>query len=339
MASSGEGKKGGKPILIQRPLRAFKQQQALANDEELARKIQQEEEQRSKQFHNDELLAQQLAEEMRSQENGEASDGECAEQLQREFNRYRGMTQVDLLLARQLQRQEEETVNARRHMLQQQRLGFQQLRGDDPEVGVSDSDLGNQGPSLRPRVIGAPQRVTVVQSGGRGRNIIQFGSGNPFMRQRFPIRQHPPNAQLPDGESDPETMLLSMGGGMNSDFINIMQDPMLLVMAMSRASDFTGNEQNVNVSDYDGLWELAERLGEVQRKGVSEAEIGNLPTYLYQAGASAAQNTDCQVCLSAFEPGETLRSLPCLHDYHSKCIDEWLKRNSTCPICRHDVRQ
>ncbi|XP_046560874.1 RING finger protein 44-like [Haliotis rubra] len=134
-------------------------------------------------------------------------------------------------------------------------------------------------------------------------------------------------------------MLLSIGGGMNSDFINIMQDPMLLVMAMSRAADFTGNEQNVDVSDYDGLWELAERLGEVQRKGVSEEEIGNLPTHSFQAGASAAQNTDCQVCLTAFQPGETLRTLPCLHEYHSECIDEWLKRNATCPICRQDVRQ
>jgi hypothetical protein len=31
-----------------------------------------------------------------------------------------------------------------------------------------------------------------------------------------------------------------------------------------------------------------------------------------------------------------LRSIPeCNHYFHAACIDEWLKMNGTCPICRN----
>lgn len=30
--------------------------------------------------------------------------------------------------------------------------------------------------------------------------------------------------------------------------------------------------------------------------------------------------------------------LPCMHAFHCKCIDNWLKNNTKCPICRTNVR-
>ncbi|XP_010555723.1 PREDICTED: putative RING-H2 finger protein ATL21A [Tarenaya hassleriana] len=43
----------------------------------------------------------------------------------------------------------------------------------------------------------------------------------------------------------------------------------------------------------------------------------------------------CPICLSEYEPKETLRTIPtCRHCFHSECIDEWLKLSATCPICR-----
>uniref|UniRef100_A0A8C2K637 RING-type domain-containing protein n=1 Tax=Cyprinus carpio TaxID=7962 RepID=A0A8C2K637_CYPCA len=45
------------------------------------------------------------------------------------------------------------------------------------------------------------------------------------------------------------------------------------------------------------------------------------------------------ICFSEYKAGERLRILPCLHDYHVKCIDRWLKENATCPICRADVSE
>uniref|UniRef100_A0A3P8X2S6 RING-type domain-containing protein n=1 Tax=Cynoglossus semilaevis TaxID=244447 RepID=A0A3P8X2S6_CYNSE len=45
----------------------------------------------------------------------------------------------------------------------------------------------------------------------------------------------------------------------------------------------------------------------------------------------------CQICFCDYTDGEKLRMLPCFHDYHMKCIDRWLKDNTTCPICRANL--
>ncbi|GFR70700.1 E3 ubiquitin-protein ligase Arkadia [Elysia marginata] len=45
----------------------------------------------------------------------------------------------------------------------------------------------------------------------------------------------------------------------------------------------------------------------------------------------------CTICLSEFESGEDVRRLPCMHLFHSDCVDKWLKTNKKCPICRVDI--
>ncbi|KNA13224.1 hypothetical protein SOVF_118690 [Spinacia oleracea] len=44
----------------------------------------------------------------------------------------------------------------------------------------------------------------------------------------------------------------------------------------------------------------------------------------------------CPICLSEYQPKEALRSIPeCNHYFHADCIDEWLRMNATCPLCRN----
>ncbi|KAJ0267215.1 RING/U-box superfamily protein [Hirschfeldia incana] len=48
----------------------------------------------------------------------------------------------------------------------------------------------------------------------------------------------------------------------------------------------------------------------------------------------------CAICLSEYEPKETLRTIPlCQHCFHADCIDEWLKLNGSCPVCRNSPEQ
>jgi len=42
----------------------------------------------------------------------------------------------------------------------------------------------------------------------------------------------------------------------------------------------------------------------------------------------------CVVCLGEYQDGDTLRRLPCGHDFHVSCIDKWLMQHCTCPVCR-----
>ncbi|OMP02940.1 Zinc finger, RING-type [Corchorus olitorius] len=48
----------------------------------------------------------------------------------------------------------------------------------------------------------------------------------------------------------------------------------------------------------------------------------------------------CSICLSEYKAKETIRTITdCDHYFHSNCIDEWLKVNATCPVCRNSPHQ
>ncbi|XP_042064311.1 putative RING-H2 finger protein ATL21A [Salvia splendens] len=44
----------------------------------------------------------------------------------------------------------------------------------------------------------------------------------------------------------------------------------------------------------------------------------------------------CPICLVDYCPKDILRCIPeCQHCFHSECVDEWLRLNSSCPLCRN----
>ncbi|XP_062928182.1 uncharacterized protein si:ch211-59o9.10 isoform X2 [Mobula hypostoma] len=90
-------------------------------------------------------------------------------------------------------------------------------------------------------------------------------------------------------------------------------------------------------NDYEDLLAFEESQGSaVAQKKLSTADINRLPIKFFDPKC-AAEKTQCHICFNDYSSGEKLRILPCLHDYHSRCIDRWLKGHLTCPICRVDV--
>ncbi|KAJ4892316.1 RING/U-box superfamily protein [Raphanus sativus] len=46
----------------------------------------------------------------------------------------------------------------------------------------------------------------------------------------------------------------------------------------------------------------------------------------------------CSICLQDTAEGEKMRRLTaCSHCFHADCIDPWLEKRSTCPLCRAQV--
>ncbi|KAJ4909788.1 hypothetical protein Rs2_04409 [Raphanus sativus] len=101
------------------------------------------------------------------------------------------------------------------------------------------------------------------------------------------------------------------------------------------------------------------------QEGASEADLSILPKYKFQmmnngekqsdgggkmipmeaAGTEysgnervlLAEDADCCICLSSYEDGTELVTLPCNHHFHSTCIVKWLKMNATCPLCKFNI--
>ncbi|CAH8328616.1 unnamed protein product [Eruca vesicaria subsp. sativa] len=72
----------------------------------------------------------------------------------------------------------------------------------------------------------------------------------------------------------------------------------------------------------------------VASRGLDAAVMKSLPVFAFSE-STHGDLTECAVCLSEFEEGESGRVLPnCKHTFHVECIDMWFHSHSTCPLCR-----
>lgn len=69
---------------------------------------------------------------------------------------------------------------------------------------------------------------------------------------------------------------------------------------------------------------IAQRIGLIQ----------HLPTGTFDG---SKKNRECVICMVEFAIDDPIRFLPCMHIYHTSCIDDWLMRSFTCPSCMEPV--
>lgn len=85
-------------------------------------------------------------------------------------------------------------------------------------------------------------------------------------------------------------------------------------------------------------------------KGASDDQISRLHCWRYKEadpnlehgngidGSSALnENPECCICLAKYRDKEEMRQLPCSHMFHLKCVDQWLKIISCCPLCKQEI--
>ncbi|KAI3466249.1 hypothetical protein Pfo_022912 [Paulownia fortunei] len=88
------------------------------------------------------------------------------------------------------------------------------------------------------------------------------------------------------------------------------------------------------------LREISDIFEVITIRGLPPDTIKELPVYeFYNAEiTTSSSETSCAICLQDLKDGESVRLLPsCRHFFHLHCIDEWLTRQGSCPICRKNV--
>lgn len=81
-------------------------------------------------------------------------------------------------------------------------------------------------------------------------------------------------------------------------------------------------------------------LGNLQhgKRGLSKEQINELPRFNFKKlEGMGEEDTKCVICYSEFEENEMVRALLCSHKFHTECIDKWLEKNITCPVCKSDM--
>lgn len=79
---------------------------------------------------------------------------------------------------------------------------------------------------------------------------------------------------------------------------------------------------------------LSKRLCCAAKKALSKIPVKSLKTDDREV---QGDGECCAICIEPYKVSETLRSLPCRHDFHKNCIDPWLLEHRTCPMCKMDI--
>lgn len=69
------------------------------------------------------------------------------------------------------------------------------------------------------------------------------------------------------------------------------------------------------------------------------ADIDALPTRKLAGNDNMGEQNKCLICLEEFGDGDDVKTLPCLHFYHQKCIEQWLGTDNSCPVCKTPIGQ
>ncbi|XP_006344901.1 E3 ubiquitin-protein ligase At4g11680 [Solanum tuberosum] len=85
-------------------------------------------------------------------------------------------------------------------------------------------------------------------------------------------------------------------------------------------------------------------------RGASEEQLSTLPSWKYKSeignkeedltnSALQNENSECCICLAKYGDKEDIRQLPCSHIFHLKCVDQWLRIISCCPLCKQQLER
>ncbi|XP_033118795.1 RING finger protein 215-like isoform X1 [Anneissia japonica] len=100
---------------------------------------------------------------------------------------------------------------------------------------------------------------------------------------------------------------------------------MILLLIMNRK---TQNMENQLVIE-----DVEEALRRLARTAIMK-----MPTRKYKRKRHQQNNyAECAVCLDRFLPNQLVRVLPCYHSFHCKCVDAWLLKRRTCPLCKFNI--
>ncbi|KAL7541949.1 hypothetical protein ACHAWF_007063 [Thalassiosira exigua] len=194
---------------------------------------------------------------------------------------------------------------------------------------IEEGDRNGQGRAQRPPAAAATMASRVGYEGS--------GVGGHVARSRSVLDN--------DGWGRPRGLYSS-----NRSFLASLNGPQMEASAMLHQYIHSTGHRNASLyppGSRGGVDNMSyERLLEMfgdgsENRGASSEEISSLP--VSKVGDPERDlpedKRQCSICLDEFSRGDERTSLPCLHSFHSQCVNRWLSSNGTCPVCKTSVRE
>lgn len=127
----------------------------------------------------------------------------------------------------------------------------------------------------------------------------------------------------------------------SSEVLNMDDDEALQLAISLSLSESTRTAASNSFSGQKTLSDNDERS--IEMVELNRPTTSDFPTRHPEVNASddseqhGVDSNTCSICLDEYCNGDELRILPCLHSFHTHCIDSWLHRNATCPVCKLDI--
>jgi len=91
---------------------------------------------------------------------------------------------------------------------------------------------------------------------------------------------------------------------------------------------------------YKYIYDEEERTATPQtfslKKVCSSCGIKNLADYVDEHDVNDSTEEDCSICYESSKDSEIVK-LKCEHIFHKKCIEKWVEKAGTCPLCRYNI--
>ena len=91
-------------------------------------------------------------------------------------------------------------------------------------------------------------------------------------------------------------------------------------------------EESVIGGGRSGMLQEAQEVQEMQE--VQEEQDAQEVQKVQKEQHVSEEEESCTICFVDYEVGSKLKQLTCGHEFHSECIDKWIQRINTCPVCR-----
>lgn len=197
--------------------------------------------------------------------------------------------------------------------------------------GLSNNNFGHSSQTITSSSPGGGIVITTISRGPNGTQRTQRIIGGNQQQQQQQLQGH----EGLEGDDDFAQFMngfpfmmpqMQMGQQQQQQGGNRRPVSILDLFSMS----FNGT--NINIED------LVNMLGP-REQGLDKEMLNSFATVKFDKEKSKSLDPElkkCAICMEDFEDQEEIKFLLCTHRFHSQCIDPWLEKHTTCPVCKKD---